>query len=113
MSCCSSTHDENINNKLYDLLTYDCIGLFENIQDIFCLACNAGEMFFANKKTKTIEICYELAKAIWKSDNLNNVTTGYDTCGYKTPYYFEDLTNKNFIIPSQVINIFYFLIFLN
>lgn len=74
------------------------------MQDIFCLACNPSENYFINSKIKKIYFCEDFAKAIWLQENINNATEAYDRCGFKVTETFTNLTAKNYIIPSQVIN---------
>ena len=82
-------------------MTPNCIKLFENLQDIFCFACNPIENYYRSTITKKIYICEQLARAIWYG-NINNSTKAFDKCGMKVPIYISDLTSKNYIVPSLV-----------
>lgn len=104
LACCSSVHDDLIDNRLNEVFTSSCLRIFETLQDFFCFGCHPGESYFINLMDKTITICQKYAKEIWLTDNLNNITTAYDQCGIRTSSSLSFLTNKNFIYPSQVNN---------
>jgi hypothetical protein len=67
------------------------------------MGCNLKEPAFHNATTKTIRVCTSFLEKLWNSTNFNSPTTIYDNCGFKKLSTLNNLTDKSYIIPSQVL----------
>lgn len=94
-SCCTSSHDAEIAEKLTKLVSESCIDEFDNMIQYFCFGCNSQSHKFAIEsnggKTKTLKICKSFAERLWAGGEygLKSLTDGkprstYDNCGLKT-----------------------------
>jgi len=83
-------------------MTPNCVKLFEDLQDLYCFACNPSENYYVDSKNKKIYLCEQMAQSIWFNFDIYNYTTAYDKCGFKVPQVLSDLTSKNYIVPSHV-----------
>jgi hypothetical protein len=89
------------------LLPEACKRRYEELEDLFCIACNHREPMYNNPSTKTLQLCKSFVMKLWGSQNdaslLNHNTTKFDRCGFKKPSYFENLTEFSYVYPSKVI----------
>jgi len=93
-SCCTSSHDSDIADKLKGLVSESCIDEFDNLIQYYCFGCNSQSPKFAitskDGKTKTLKICKSFAERLWAGGeyNFKSLSDGkprstYDNCGLK------------------------------
>lgn len=87
-----------------DLTLDRCDGMYDDLQTLFCLACNPSEYKYINRATKEIFLCQEFAEKIWGDKGLDQRTNKMDICGFKVDSYLQPYATNKAIVPSQVIN---------
>ena len=123
-ACCMSVHDDFIDSTINDILSSSCIRKYTEFENLMCFGCHPLESSYIeiSNNTKIIRICKSFALNLWngaESENkdyetLNQPTTIFDNCGFKTDYGgLDNLTNEHYIIPSEIFpNISYFFEFI-
>ncbi len=108
-ACCNSVHDDFINDFISNLLTTACTRKFQELEDLVCYGCHPNEYYYTDNELKTIKVCRSFALKLWNAttdDGLEMPTTRFDKCGFKVSNpSFSKLTDKPYLIPSNVFNI--------
>jgi hypothetical protein len=89
-SCCSSSHDAEIADKLKLLVSEPCVEEYDHLIQYYCFACYSQSAKFAVNATKTLKICKSFAERVWAGGeyNLKSLSdkqprSTYDNCGLK------------------------------
>ena len=111
-ACCNIINDGVISEYIESYIPEDCLRIFPELEDLLCFGCSQNERIYRNEEDKTIKICKNFAKKIWKvtsDEELDQPSQRFDGCGLlASENNFENITEENFgyIIPSKVFNNF-------
>jgi hypothetical protein len=110
-ACCNSVIDGYIDSQILSLFTPSCNRRYPALEDLFCFGCNSFESLYSDSVKKKIFLCEDFANYLWNYTSLNQPSTIFDSCAFKTTYKpFSDFTDKDFIYPSIVkiyLNLFF------
>ena len=115
-ACCMSVHDEYIDGYISSILSEPCIRKYSDFENLMCFGCHPLENRYIDHDKKLIRICRNFALNLWNGpereeddyESLNKPTTIFDNCGFKVDLeILSDLTNENYIIPSEKFSNFY------
>ena len=115
-ACCMSVHDEYIDGYINSILSEPCIRKYSDFENLMCFGCHPLENRYIDHDKKLIRICRNFALNLWNGpereeddyESLNKPTTIFDNCGFKVDLeILSDLTNENYIIPSEKFSNFY------
>ena len=108
-SCCTSVHDDFITSYISNLLTNSCVRKYKELEDFVCYGCNPKEYAYTISASKSLNFCLSFALRLWNGtviEDLSKPSTRFDNCGIKvgdsSPAQLKELTDKPYIIPSEV-----------
>ena len=101
-ACCNIINDGYISEYIESFIPEDCLRIFPELEDLLCLGCSANEEKYRDDDAKTIKVCKNFAKKIWKAD-LDKESTRFDGCGLLADEEnsFSDHAEDGYIIPSK------------
>ncbi len=109
-ACCTSVHDDYITNYISSLLTNSCVRKYKELESFVCYGCNPKEFLYTDPQAKVLNFCLSFALRLWNAttiEDLSKPSDKYDNCGIKvgsdSPQKLQELTDKPYIIPSEVI----------
>lgn len=64
-ACCTSSHDQVIQQNLTNLVSSSCVEQFDDLIQYFCFGCHKQQAQYFNKTSRKVRICKDFATRVW------------------------------------------------